>query len=384
VGDDRSVAPSVVVRHLDPVKDALALADAFGVLSVYLGAQDAATPGNAAVHGLLVELGRLHRSVDASRVSDAEQAHAAVAVAERHVRGAILAGETRDLAIFAALGQGEVQVVRPGSRVPTRATVGPRADVRPLCRALDDARPEGVVLVAADGVSLFEWTPGRLTAVWSEAAPELEGPTLLGPAHAHPRGSPQAGPGFEAGLQRDLYVRRMRDELTRFLIDAGRAVAGLGHGHGWRMLAVAGEERLAAALVRGVPSGTPIEVVRIPHLERARSPGRLAILVAPTISAARARREEALVRQALDGPGERAALGARETLAALTAARVETLLLVPERPLGRAGGAEPEGDDPMLADALVGRALDTGASVVVLSDAAARLLGDDVAALLRY
>jgi len=38
----------------------------------------------------------------------------------------------------------------------------------------------------------------------------------------------------------------------------------------------------------------------------------------------------------------------------------------------------------MLADAMIGRALDTDAAVVVLSPGPAELLGDDVAALLRY
>jgi 2-keto-3-deoxy-L-rhamnonate aldolase RhmA len=41
-------------------------------------------------------------------------------------------------------------------------------------------------------------------------------------------------------------------------------------------------------------------------------------------------------------------------------------------------------DDPTLADAMIARALDTGATVVVLPEDARRALADDVAALLRY
>ena len=103
----------------------------------------------------------------------------------------------------------------------------------------------------------------------------------------------------------------------------------------------------------------------------------------------------------LDAVGGRGATGLRETLAALAEGRVDTLLVAADRPIvGRstvsgtlaAPGEVPPGtgaaelvEDTMLADAMIGQALDTGASVVVLSPGPAQLLGDDdVAALLRY
>jgi hypothetical protein len=180
----------------------------------------------------------------------------------------------------------------------------------------------------------------------------------------------------------------MRDELRRFLVDAGRTIGASSQDRGWRTLALAGEERLVAAFTSGIPAGSRLELARIRHLERWRSHGELAHAVAPTFAVVRERREADLVRKALDGGG--AALGVRESLSALADARVEILLVAAERRLVDTGEVAPrvaEGEpagDPMLADRMIGRALETGASVVVLSDGPARLLGDDVAALLRY
>ena len=143
------------------MKEALSLADPLGILSVYLSARDAATPGNTAVRGLEVELGRFGRLIDTSWTTGAGPAHAALAAIEQHVRGAILSGGAHDLALFAALGRGEVVVLEPGGTVPTRATLGPRADVRPLCVALDEAHPAGVALVSATESACSSGLPAR-------------------------------------------------------------------------------------------------------------------------------------------------------------------------------------------------------------------------------
>jgi Bacterial archaeo-eukaryotic release factor family 10 len=383
------------------VHEVLGLSDSLGVLSVYLGARDAATPGNVAMQELEVELGRIGRLVDRSWTTDPRLAHAALSDIEQHVRGAARSGEARDLALFAPLGRGELVVLAPGGTLPTRATLGSRADVRPLLLALEEARPAGVALLSADGVRVLEWTPGSLADVWSVALPELEERDLVGPAHAHPRGQPGSAPGFKVAQQRDLFERRIRSELEKLLVDAGRKIAELASEHDWRELALAGDDRLTAALARGLPSGTSAEIAPIPHLEQWRTPGELARLVTPAIAGARERRATSLVRRVLDDVGGRGVLGVSETLAALAEARVDTLLVAADRPVvGRsspsgilaAPGEVPAGtraaelvDDPMLADAMIGRAHDTGATVVVLPPSPAQHLGDDaVAALLRY
>ena len=397
----RVMPDTAVSAATERMREALSLADPLGVLSVYLSARDAATPGNTAVRALEVELGRLGRLIDTSWTTGAGPAHSALAAVEQHVRGAILSGDARDLALFAALGRGEVAVVEPGGAVPTRATFGARADVRPLCLALDEAHPAGVALVSGDGVRVLEWAPGSLTDVWSEALPELEEPDLVGPAHAHPRGQPGSAPGFRVAQQRDLFETRMRGELERLLAGAGKTIADLASEHGWRELALAGDERLTPALARGLPSGAPLEIAPVPRLEQWRSTGELAGRVAPAIAGVRERRMESLVRRVLDAVGGRGVVGLRDTLAALADGRVDTLLVAADRPIvGRssafgalaAPGETPPGsvaaelvDDPMLADAMIGRALETDAAVVVLPAGPAALLGgDDVAALLRY
>lgn len=382
---------SVAIRtDSDPVRNALSLTDPLGVLTVYLGARDAALPGNSATHAVLVELDRVNRLVfGPSPATTPSWARAALAVVEEHVRRAARHDEG-DLAIFAALSNGEVQVVHPGATVPTRAVLGPRADVRPLCLALDAAHPEGLAVVSGEGLDLYEWRAGALAEVWSERAPELEEHPLVGPAHAHPRGSPQAAPGFAVAQQRDLFERRMRDELRRFLVDAGHRVAERARRRQWRTLALAGEGRLTSALARGIPSSTSVELALVARLERWRSPGELASLVAPTFEDAAERRAAHLVRRVLEGRDGRVAVGVRETLAALGEARVETLLVAADTEVsGRSAPTDVPvegeiGDDPMLADAMIERTLAAGGSVVVLPDGPTRLLGDVVAALLRY
>ena len=385
-----------------PVRQALELVDPLGVLSVYVAARDASTPGSVAVREVEIELTRIRRLVEQSWTGEAAPARAVVDDVTGRVRDMTLSGRAHDLALFAALGGGETVAVEPPGTVPTRVTLGRRADVRPLLLAFEESRPAGVALVSAEGVRVLEWTPGVLTEIWSDELPELEEAELVGPAHAHPRGVPGAAPGFLVGQQRDLFESRIRSELERLLVGAGRRIGDLADERGWRELATAGEERLTAALARGLPSDAGIDLVAVTPLERWRSDGELAQRVAPAIAAARARRTAALVESALveaEGAG-RAARGLRETLGALADARVHTLLLAADRPIaGRssasgvlaAPGEVPAGatatdlvDDPTLADAMIARALDTGATVVVLPEDARRALAADVAALLRY
>ncbi len=387
----------------DHVKDVLQLADSLGVLSVYLSARDAATPGNAALQALEIELGRMARLVHTSWTTDTASAHAALDTIEQRVRGATLSGEARNLAFFAALGQGKTVAVEPVGSVPTRATLGPRADVRPLCVALAEARPAGVALISAAGVRVFEWQPGALAEIWSETFGELEEPDLIGPAHAHPRGLPGTAPGFKVGQQRDLFEQRIRSELERLLVRCAGEIAELARARDWHELALAGDDRLTAALSRGLPRGLPVEIAPVPRLEQWRSPGELAVLLAPAIAAVRERRTSQLVVKVLDeaGGSGHAVRGLQETLAALAEARVGTLLVAAEASITRrppaegslaapddvahGAGAAGHDDDSMPFDAMIAQALDTAASVVVLSPACARLLGDDdVAALLRY
>ena len=387
----------------ESVRRALELVDSLGVLSVYVDARDAATPRNSALREVEVELGRVRRLVETAWTARREPARAAVSEVERHVRGATLSGHARNLALFTALGRGDTVAVEPAGSVPTRATFGPRADVRPLLLALEEARPAGVVLVSAEGVRVLEWTPRELTQVWCEELPELEEPELVGPAHAHPRGVPGAAPAFLVSQQRDLFESRMRSQLERLLVGAGPRIAELARERGWPELAVAGDDRLTTALTRGLPNDVQVEIALVPNLEQWRSAGELAQRLAPVIGGVRERRASTLAeRELVDAEGAgRAARGLRETIGALADARVDTLLVAADRPIvgrssasGRlaAPGEVPPGtssaelaDDPMLADAMIARALDTGAVVVVLPAGAAQALGDDdVAALLRY
>lgn len=388
---------------MDRLEEVLRLSDPVGVLSVYVRARDAATPGSAAIHALEVDLRRVMSRIDSSWAPDARRARTVLETIERRVHDAAARGEARNLVLFAALGADRIVALEPVGEVPTRSTVGPRADVRPLCLALEESRPAGVALVSAEGVRVLEWTPGALAEVWSATLPELEQRDLVGPAHAHPRGLPGTAPEFKAGQQRDLFKARVRLELEQLLASAAAKTAELARERGWHEIVLAGQERLGATFARCLPSGASVEIALAPRIERWRSLGDLALRVAPAIARAREQRTIRLVRKVLEaaGGGGLATVGVRETLAALAEGRVDTLLVVAERPIaGRSSAAgllaapgdiPPGGsaaelvDDPMLADAMIARAIDTDTTIVVLPPELAQLLGgEDVAALLRY
>jgi len=403
--DDEGVAQTVDLENASAVRKALDIADSLGVLTVYLDARDAAVPGSAAIHALRLELRRLHHVVRTTWVADERRAGEHLAEVERRVDAAVLSGEARNLALFVALGSGTSFAVEPAGTVPTRAFLGVRADVRPLCLAVQAAKAAGVVIVSPEGARAFEWVPGELREIWSDRMPELEGRDLVGPSHAHPHGLPGTAPGFEVGQQRDLFERRLDDEYARFITAAGAAVAALAVDRGWEDVALNGDEDLCSAFSRGAPSAVALEIVPIPHLEQWRSTGQLALLVTPWIEGAREKRAEQLLRQLEDeaGPGGHATIGLGETLTALADGRVRRLVVHAEKPI--VGRSSPDGvlaapgdippgtsesalvDDVQLADSMIARALDTGAEVIVVpaATAAGTLLEElDVAALTRW
>jgi len=301
--------------------------------------------------------------------------------------------------LFAGLGDGTSHRQPLLSTGASRTSLGPRPDVRQMCRALHMARPVGVAMLDGKGIRVLEW-PGELDVVWADALPELEEPDLVGPAHGHVRDLPGAAPGFTVSQQRDLFERRMESEYERLLTRAGRRVSELVAERAWDELVVAGSGEWPGVLVSALASRVP-DVILLPHLERWRSPGQLAREIGPVAAARRELREASLV-QGLRDEARLGSVGLAPVLEALREARVETLLLPEERVLRglssadatvlAESGALPLGIDPgevvedeMLADAMIARAVDTGADVVVLSGAGVAALGElEAAAILRW
>jgi hypothetical protein len=397
MGEISSPAVSVVPRAaLAGLGGMLHRRDAVGVLTVYVDGREAATPSHVAVREVRVGLDRLVKALAKSHGKTIAR-HAAVV--RREVDQALDEPTGESFALFGGLEDGARHRQPLLSAGTSRISLGPRPDVRQMCRALQMAQPLGVALLDGKGARVLEWR-GELDELWADALPELEEPNLVGPAHGHVRDLPGAAPGLTVSRQGDLFERRMAGEYERFLVAAGRRVSDLAAERGWTELVVAGDGEWPGALISSAASPA-LDVMVLPHLELWRSDGQLAREIGRVAAGRRELHQANLVERSRD-EARLGGVGLAPVLEALGEARVKTLLLPEEgviRGLSSADfsvltetGAVPPGIDPdavvadeMLADAMIARAFDTGADVVVLSGAGARALdGLGAAAVLRW
>ena len=385
------------------------LADPLGILSVYVGIHPEEETGSPPVWELQVRHGleEIERELEAEDDGRGPEALAARLAELGDELDLLLSPREpgRGRALFVGLSGGEAIRVTLPLPLETRVTLGGRARLRPLVRALQDGRPAGLILLSDEGLSLFEWHLGEVREL--EVVPFVarggERRELSGPAYAHPRGAPYAGPGFRAGQQRDLFERRAEEE--RELLVAGRAgdLRAQARRRDWEDVVVAGDERLSRPLAEGLREPGSPEVTVDHRLLAWLSPAELAEAAAPVLEEARGRRGLMLLARAREEAlaGGRGALGLGDTLAALADGRVEELILpaVREFPGARApdgrlvpAGETPPGVSPSqlrperdLAERMVERALETGARLTLLAGGAEEALGsDEAAALLRW
>jgi Bacterial archaeo-eukaryotic release factor family 10 len=390
---DLAVTPRSALGRLGPL---LLDRDPVGVLSVYVDAGHAAFP-DASIETVRTELKRV---VTALGKTHGREVAGVAANAEREIAAALERPGRQTFVLFTGLGQNSsVKESLPPLGL-SRVTLGPRADVRQLCRGLQAARPAGAVLLDGRHVRVLKWIPGALDEVWAEVMPELEGSDLLGPAHAHVHGVPGTAPGFKASQQRDLYERRLHDESRRFLASTGPRLSELAAEHGWKEIVVAGDGEWADALTTALGPGAP-DVILAPRMEQWRSLGQLADDVGELITNHRAGRETTLVRRIRE-EARLGSVGLHPVVEALCEGRVDSLLipaegairgwssadasvLSPSRVLPPGLDADDVIEDEMLADAMIARAFASGADVVALSAAGAGALGDlGVGAILRW
>ncbi|MFN0155963.1 MAG: hypothetical protein ACKVUT_16445 [Gaiella sp.] len=378
---------------------ALAIDDPLGVATLTLAFADRVVPGRPAVHRVETELRRLGAlpGVDRAQIQMSLSTLERLLPAEPPPEGA------RGLVVFVGLATGATVTTELQVPVPTDLVTGRHANVRPLLRALEVAQPVGVARLSHEGVQLLEQAGGVLTELWAETLPELEGRSLVGPAHAHLRDVPGAAPGSHVGQQRDLYERRHLGEEQRLLTAAARRVAGEAATRGWRELVVADDPRLADAFVRGFTDADGVSLIPGLRLDRHGLTAAFQSQIELLVERTRNRAARALVHSIgeLAGPGGRGALGTDEVAAALTEGRVDTLVVHPTATI--AGRSSPSGvlagptssvvdgadeltEDTMLADAMIARAYETGAHVVVCSPEVAEqgLVDQPVVALLRW
>ncbi len=332
----------------DTVRQIDGLADALGVLSIYVGSR---APGERPLLAQAVRLGdRLHALGHLREDPSTPERRAALAAALERLRPRLTRLVTRPggrgRALFARLSGGEVWEVETALPLPTTAVLEPTGYVRPLVAALDEGRPAGIVLAGRRRLRLLDWRMGRLAAVEDVGA----GPTA----------------------------------------DASARVAEAARRQGWRRLVVDGEPRLAGGLLAADPplrgchiaiASRPLGALGAPLLEHG---------VVAELEAVQRRMEVALVNEAVEASrrGGEAVLGMAGAARALADGRLSHLLFDNDRErLAWPGERLVEAGLPIdPAERLIELALDSAAGITPVEGRAARALDntDGVAALLRW
>jgi hypothetical protein len=306
-------------------------------------------------------------------------------------------GRTRVL--FAGIEWGERRRFHLQLPGPTRVLLEPSAFVRPLLELMRLGRSAGIVSVSRSEVTVLGWEFGAAepVAAWSIEVDTSEWSELKGPAAPNPASAQQMA------SQHDRFQREVREEQVRAIVAHGAELEMLRDAHGWDVIVVAGDPRLAEPLAAELSGGDQSilivdkELHGVPHHE-------VAGLLLPVIEAHRAQREREFVELLCDAAlaGGHAALGPKDTLDALNDGRVTRLALEVDRHLAgvRAGDGRlfvdeehaharravrlaPEGH---LGERMVERALETSAEVEPISGPAAEALApyEGVGALLRW
>ena len=401
--------PSLTMLDESVLRSIASLVDPLGILSVYVGTYPEEEAGSPSIPELEVRHGleAIERQIEAGGDTPRAEALAARLADLRPDLDLLLSPREsgRGRALFAGLSGGDA--IRVAVRLPfdTHVTLAERARVRPLARALEAGRPAGLALVSDEGLRLLEWRLGEVEEL--RAVPFVEAGEerreLRGPAYAHPKATPHAAPGFRTGQQRDLFERRTEEELGRFLAAGAPDVQVLARARGWEDIVVAGDDRLTEPFAHRLldPGGPEVTVDRrmlgwLPFAE-------LAEATAPLLDEVRTDRALTLFRRVREEAlgGGRGALGLGDTLAALAQGRVERLILPAEGELSGASAPDgtllPAGEtppgfspedlrlEPSLAERMIERALQTGASLTLLVGRAEEALGQaEAAALLRW
>jgi hypothetical protein len=225
---------------------AIELTDELGVLSVYLDEQGAAgaPTGRAAIKRLLLE------SSPAGPPNDLPALERGLTALE-HRAAAPIDGHGR--ALFAGIDSHRTLEVPLPVSVEPYAAFDRSAHVRPLVRALDRARPAGLVLLNASRLAVFEVIGPALAelSAYDLAAAEDE--------RRRRRGRPGAAsrPARQPGNWRDRHARLRRDRLDGLAAGFADHVETVARLRGWDLVVSTGNRRLMAAFARRFAGRTP-------------------------------------------------------------------------------------------------------------------------------
>jgi len=294
------------------------------------------------------------------------------------------------LAVFARADEVLLAVDMPGSDQPDSAVYAALPHLAPLLAWLQDRPAHVVAVVDRVGGDIMVYERGAtepITTVVTGPDDEIERNAPGGPSQMRYQHRAEDSWKHNAGLVAETLVRELRRADARLLLLAGdvRALQYL-------------EEQLPArtrhaVLIRRVSGGRSPDGSEFRRAEQIRHETRLA-----------ADEERALLFKELAegrGPGRRAVVGLRPTLAALAAGRAHTVLLAPEVARKRMAwfgpgpndvAARPEALAPAREAAKKGHLDDVAVRAAILTGADVRILGPDyldrptdgIAALCRF
>lgn len=234
--------------------------------------------------------------------ADLDQIEAALADVDPAVRGA---------AFVARSAGGVFESILLGIPLPNDVVVAPTPALRELVRAADD-RPLYAVL-------LLDQREATLTIVAREQ-PQYE---LAVTASDYPRRQ------MQGGWSQRRYQLRADERIEAFARTVAEESGRLLHGAGVELLVLAGDEQITTTLRSLLDHRTAAMVIGSVRMSVESSAADLIEAANPLVDAAEREREADAVRRLNEGagPGGAAATGIDETLAALQAGQVMTLVM---------------------------------------------------------
>ncbi len=372
--------------------------DSLGVVSVYVDADRSLDPNlQAAAIDLRNRFRELQRRVTEDPGSD--QSRGVAGALERlwpQVEAlADPAASGRGRIAFAALDSGWVLRLESAMPVPSRVVLDETPFLHPLLELLDEGRAAGVVVVSPEQARLLEWRLGSLEELQRLEQEYVEAPhERAGQLGGGPRGQ------YHTPMREQRQARE-RDWTQRFVEQVATVAAQLAAKRGWERILLSGGERWTEATIARFPQALRGSVFPDARVLSGLDDAALATTVTDWVHEQHTEHERQLLRQVREAAGAgRGALGLSEVATALNAGRVAHLVYDPGvRYTGTVGAdgalygdhevapaGQPQRPEPRLTERLVERALETGARISPVEDAAEDELSDagGVAALLRW
>jgi peptide subunit release factor 1 (eRF1) len=221
--------------------------------------------------------------------------------------------EAKGVVVFACHGQGVIAPFPLDVPVDSEFTVGPIPALHPLVRTADD-NPDYAVVVADQRLAML-WLMARRS--W-ERAVELE-------ASDYPRkqmqgGWPQRRYQARADERVEAFARTIAAELRRELGEGGQGIP---------YLILAADEPMESAIEGELHVSVKSRLIGRIHLPVEANEDTVAAEATPLVEREERRREQEAVQAVRDGVGARArgVAGAEDTLTALQAGQVMTLVI---------------------------------------------------------